>query len=158
VDRRGPAAVRRGLLRFLAWHGGVGLIATNGLGMKVSDLAGSPFGSYLLPGLALAVIVGGLMGAAAVADWRATDWAPLLSFAAGGALVVFEIVEALSIGGIRSGLQPALFTLALIPALAGLRDSQVSTAAARRRLHRQPRACPSGRAGREAAPREEHAA
>jgi hypothetical protein len=114
-------AALEALIGVAAVAGGVALVATNGLGMPVSDLAGSPFGSYVVPGLALALVVGALMLAAAAANWRPSRWAGLLSLLAGAALVVFEVVEALSIGGVRSALQPAFFCLALIPLVAGLR-------------------------------------
>jgi peptidoglycan/LPS O-acetylase OafA/YrhL len=89
----------------------------------------------------VALIVGGLMAAAAVANWRASRWAAVLSLVAGVALVVFEVVEALSIGGLRSALQPVFFCLALFPLVAGVGelygDRRGGTAAAPRTPLRQ---------------------
>lgn len=40
--------------------GGIQLITTNGMGMSVSILENTPFSSFLVPGLILAVVIGGL--------------------------------------------------------------------------------------------------
>ena len=55
------------LMGLAAVGGGVGLILTNGLGMPVEWLEGSPFGSYTIPGVVLlAVGIINLVSAAAV--------------------------------------------------------------------------------------------
>jgi hypothetical protein len=64
----------------------------------VEMLAGSPFKDYTIPALALGVLVGGGALVAATLTWRRSPWAPYASAAAGGMIVIFEIVEALSIG------------------------------------------------------------
>jgi hypothetical protein len=48
--------------------GGVGLIV-NGLGIPKDQLAGTPFDSFLIPGLLLSIVVGGSMLGAAWAVW-----------------------------------------------------------------------------------------
>ncbi|SFN54363.1 hypothetical protein [Mycetocola miduiensis] len=46
--------------------GGVAMLVTNGLGMPVASLAGSPFDSFVWPGVILIVVVGGTQALAAV--------------------------------------------------------------------------------------------
>jgi hypothetical protein len=58
----------------------------------------SPFADFLVPGLALAAIVGGGMLAAATLLMKRRPLALEAAMAAGGALVVFEIVEFAAIG------------------------------------------------------------
>jgi hypothetical protein len=40
--------------------GGIQLITTNGMGMSLSMLDNTPFNSFLVPGLILAIVIGGL--------------------------------------------------------------------------------------------------
>lgn len=58
----------------------------------------SPFPDFLLPGLALAVIVGGGMLGAAALLFERRPYALETAMAAGGALVIFEIFEFATIG------------------------------------------------------------
>jgi hypothetical protein len=75
--------------------GGLDMLLTNGRVLRLSDafLRGSPFGSYALPGLALAAVVGGGTLAAATGLLRGRVWGVAASALAGAALVVFEVVE-----------------------------------------------------------------
>ena len=61
-------------------------------------LAGSIFASYLVPGLALAVLVGGGSVLAAVLLARHAAWGVAVSAAAGVMILVFEAVELVVIG------------------------------------------------------------
>jgi hypothetical protein len=70
--------------------GGAGIAATNGLGMPKSWLAGSPFASYLWPGLVLLVVVGGTQAIA------------------GFGMIIWIYVE-VTILPVTSWLQPAYF-------------------------------------------------
>lgn len=72
--------------------GGIGIL-TGVLGLDESDLDGSPFSSYVVPGLALLVLVGGTATAAAILLRRSDPLAPFVAAAAGGAMMIFEIVQ-----------------------------------------------------------------
>lgn len=80
------------LLGVGAVGGGIALMAgPNGaiLPLPVSALAGSPFTDYFVPGAILFTVLGlGPLAAAALA-WRLHPLAPFLSFAVGGALLVW---------------------------------------------------------------------
>ncbi|WP_127783058.1 hypothetical protein [Rhodococcus sp. X156] len=74
--------------------GGLALVARadgSMLGAGLPDLAGSPFTSWRLPGMLLAVLVG--VGFLAIGTWQwiGGRWARELSIAAGVALVIFEV-------------------------------------------------------------------
>lgn len=113
------------MLAFLsvtAVAGGIGLL-TGALAPGLELLEGSPFSSYLIPGLALLVLVG---GSALVATFMMLGRHPLgvaASAVAGVMIMGFEVVEVLVIGspvGIAWNLQLFYFTLGLlIAALAG---------------------------------------
>jgi len=109
-----------GFLALTALAGGLALVM--GLGAPpVSMLAGTPFGSYRVPGLCLFLLVGGTGLAAAVATARRKRRAPLLAAAAGSAILVFEFVEVLAIGsppGVARTLQ-VLYVAVGIAILAG---------------------------------------
>gem|GEM_PF-1673831 len=64
----------------------------------VDLLMGSPFDSYIIPGLALGFIVGGSAIFAAILLIRRNHFAPLASASAGLIIMVFEFVEMLVIG------------------------------------------------------------
>lgn len=63
------------------------------VGLDADYLAGSPFGSYLVPGLFLFFVNGGLNLASAAAWWRRTWWAPMLSLVAGVVLMVWLAIQ-----------------------------------------------------------------
>jgi hypothetical protein len=86
-------------------------------------LAGSPFDSYLLPGLALGLIVGGSALFAAVLLIRKSRFALLASVAAGLIIMFFEFVEVLVIGspaGPAFMLQVFYFGLGVVIAVVSL--------------------------------------
>jgi hypothetical protein len=83
-------------LALTAVAGGIGLLA--GVNAPpVEMLAGSPFRSYTIPGLALLVIVGGSALVAAVVVLRRQRWGALASGVAAAMIVGFEIVEVLAL-------------------------------------------------------------
>ena len=93
--------------------GGAALVAVPGggiLGLPPSVLEGSPFASYLVPGLLLAFVVGGSLLFAAVAQMRRVRFASGLSFAAGAILVGWIAVQVAMIG-YHSLLQPLMFVV-----------------------------------------------
>lgn len=70
-----------------AVYGGVGLIAGNAIGMPDDWLAGTPFGSWVLPGVLLLLVVAAPMTVAAVLELRRSRWAAVASVAAGAAQI-----------------------------------------------------------------------
>jgi hypothetical protein len=99
--------------------GGIALVAAPDGGilhMPVENLHGSPFHDFLIPGIVLLVVLGVWPLAAAAGLWRHRAWAWYSAFAIGCGLMVFEVVEVLSIP--FSPLQPIYFLVGL--ALAGL--------------------------------------
>jgi hypothetical protein len=83
----GVTAVLGGLCLVAGWYA-----------PPLAMLAGSPFASYLIPGLALVVLVGGGSVLAAVLVARRAAWGVAASAAAGVMILVFEAVELVVIG------------------------------------------------------------
>ena len=87
--------------------GAVAILVTNGLGMPLSMLDGSPFTSFLVPGLILLAVVGGTQILAAVL-LIGRRRASLLGMAfAGFTMIVWILVETVVIQGF--GLLQALY-------------------------------------------------
>ena len=81
-----------------------------------SEIEGTIFRSYLVPGLALALLVGVPLVNAGLLLGRDHELAAPATIAAGIALVIFEIVEALTIG-LANLLQPLMFVVGALIAL-----------------------------------------
>jgi hypothetical protein len=60
-------------------------------------LAGTPFSSYLIPALALALVVGGGGLTAAIGLLFGRSWAPLVSMVTGAAIATYEAVESVTL-------------------------------------------------------------
>jgi len=109
--------------------GGIALLTgTFAQGIPVAWLQGTPFSDYTIPGLVLAIVVGGGMGVAAVTVFIHREWAVLISVVAGILMVNFEVVEAASVDSkagnrlpLMAGLQVFYFVLGL--AIFGLATS-----------------------------------
>lgn len=104
-----------GFLALTAIGGGVGLL-TGAISPGLELLVGSPFGSYLVPGLALLVLVGGSALVATVALIRGHPRAILVAAMSGAMIIGFETVEVLVIGsdpGVARNLQLFYFGLGL---------------------------------------------
>ncbi len=102
-----------GFLALTAVAGGVGLLS-GAVAPPLEDLAGSVFRDYLLPGLALMLVVGGLALTATTLLLRRDRRAWVASAAAGLAIIGFESVEVLAIGspaGLARNLQVFYFAL-----------------------------------------------
>lgn len=66
--------------------------------LPVSQLAGSPFSSYFVPGLVLFAVLGlGPLAVAALA-WRHHAWAPMLTLGVGLALLIWLAVQVAIVG------------------------------------------------------------
>ncbi|HCJ33420.1 MAG TPA: hypothetical protein DHV65_03855 [Ktedonobacter sp.] len=89
-------------------------------GIPVAWLQGTPFSDYTVPGLALAILVGGGMLLAAATVFILREWAVLVSAVAGIFMVGFEVVEAANVDSkagnglpLMAGLQVFYFVLGL---------------------------------------------
>lgn len=98
---------------FAAVFGGIGLIFTNGLGMPISLLLHSPFGSYFWPGVILTTIVGGSNLLAATMVIRSQAYAFEFSAIAGLGSMIWIVTEFIFVGYIH-WLQPVCLVLSLI--------------------------------------------
>jgi len=99
---------------------GVLLIATDGLGMSRSALNRAPFDSFLIPGLLLAIALGGSQIAAALMQRRRFRNWPRLALCAGGILLGWIVVEAVMVRSGR-GLQLFIFAYAIAEVVLALR-------------------------------------
>ncbi len=100
--------------------GGIGLL-TGAIQTPLDWLQGSPFLDYTVPGLALAILVGGSMLLAAATILSGREMGVLASAFAGLAMMIFEIVEVVVIDGIAGNsllialsLQVFYFVLGLV--------------------------------------------
>lgn len=80
-----------------AVFGGIGLIADT-LGMQADWLSGTPFSSWVWPGIFLLLIVAVPMVIAAIGEWSRQGWAYAVSLMAGAALVGWIVAQWLVIG------------------------------------------------------------
>ncbi|GAA4542144.1 hypothetical protein [Pseudonocardia xishanensis] len=78
-----------------AVYGGIGLAAGNLIGMPADWLAGTPFGSWLWPGVFLLLVVAVPMLVAAVLELRGAPRAAVASIGAGAAQVGWIAAELL---------------------------------------------------------------
>lgn len=109
-------------LALTAIGGGIGLL-TGLLAMPVEYLAGSIFTSFLIPGLSLMVVVGGLAIVGAVLLTKRHRYAPAATAVSGLAIIFFEWVEVMVIGspaGAARNMQVFYFGLGLLILLASL--------------------------------------
>jgi hypothetical protein len=93
--------------------GGIGLMFYDGLGMSVDQLDGTPFSSYVIPGMILLLAVGGSALVAAWALMARHEYAAHLAFIAAAVLAGWIIVQIAMLGFIHF-LQPVFFILGLI--------------------------------------------
>ena len=80
--------------------GGIGILASDGLGMPASFLASGPFTDFTVPGLILLIVVG---GSQAVSAWLLivkSEAALLWTAVAGSALIIWIFVETALISSI----------------------------------------------------------
>jgi hypothetical protein len=92
--------------------GGAGLIMTNGLGMPLESLEGSPFASYVIPGMVL-LAVGIINLAGAVAVLRRRWWGAPASVVAGLMWMGWFFVQ-VAVVGLVNWQQPVYFGVGLM--------------------------------------------
>ena len=118
------AAVLEVILGIGALGGGLALmLGPQGqiLPLPLSNLAGSPFDSYFVPGLILFGILGVCPVLVAVVAWRGQRWAPVLTVGVGGALLIWLAVQIAIIGySDNPPLQPAYLVMGVLIATVGL--------------------------------------
>ena len=102
--------------------GGVLGVALNGAGVPLDYLQGTPFSSYVIPGLILGVAVGGTQSVAAIAVWRTAPWGMAAASVAGFGMIIWIFVE-LAILTEYSFLQSIYFAVGLVELLLVLRMS-----------------------------------
>jgi hypothetical protein len=111
-----------GFLALTTFLGGIALIA-NWIAMPVEMLQGSPFSSYLIPGLSLSIIVGGSALFATILLIRKSKFALLFATTAGIVIMFFEFIEVLVIGspaGVARTLQIIYFGLGTLITIVAL--------------------------------------
>ena len=106
-------------LAITAIGGGLGLLTGFGA-PPVELLQTSVFSSYLIPGLTLLLIVGGVSSIAVISLVRKHKWGKFISLLSASAILIFEIVEVIVIGspeGAGRNLQIFYFALGFIIAI-----------------------------------------
>ena len=99
--------------------GGIGLL-TGAVAPPVGMLEGSPFASYTIPGLTLAIVVGDSALAATILLLRRHPWGSLAALFSALMIICFELVEVLIIGspaGVARNLQGFYLGLGLLVAV-----------------------------------------
>jgi hypothetical protein len=101
-----------------ALYGGVRLLVdAEALGVRESWLEGTPFPDYRVPGVVLLTVIGGGMLVTALAALRRSRHAGIAALAMGVALVVWGVVETLTIGYQGTGQLVLLAVFVVAPAL-----------------------------------------
>ena len=121
--------------------GAVAIFLTNGLGMPLSMLDGSPFTSFLVPGLILLVVVGGTQTLAAVLQIRRRRASLVWMAFAGFTMIIWILVETIVIQGFgllqafyfATGAVQIILTLALLGLVAWVPRIDLVVAPARGR-------------------------
>src|ERR671930_2326899 len=97
--RRWVVAAVAGIVAVGAIFGGYGLLSdAEGLGVKSEWLDGSPFADYRIPGIILLVFIGGGMLLTALLALRRSRFAGVAALAMGIVLVIWGLVETVTIG------------------------------------------------------------
>lgn len=100
------------LVGLTAVTGGIAILLS-AVQMPGEWLRHTPFSSYLVPGMVLAVIVGGSALVAVIAMMVRSVWDALASLVA-GVILVGWIVSEVAMLGLQSGLQPFYFVIGLL--------------------------------------------
>jgi len=86
-----------GFAALSAIGGGIGVVISNGLGMPQSWLQTTPFADYVVPGLILAIVVGGSALLAMILLLAHHTWQYVAAFCAGGIMTGWIVAEVLLI-------------------------------------------------------------
>ena len=119
IVTRAPTAVHwalaavETLVAAAAVYGGVGLIAGNAIRMQDDWLLGTPFRSWVLPGVLLLLVVAAPMAVAGALELLRSAWAAVASVTAGAAQVGW-IAAQLAIMQRYFVLQPVMIALGLL--------------------------------------------
>ncbi|MCU1506352.1 MAG: hypothetical protein QOG18_1732 [Microbacteriaceae bacterium] len=97
----------------LSAFGGAVIALSGGGGVPTSYLDGSPFASFVIPGLILGIVVGGTQTVAVVALFQRRSWAPLSCAIAGFGMTIWIFAE-LAIIGEYFWLQTLYFGLGIL--------------------------------------------
>ena len=89
-------------------------------GVPTEWLAGSPFSSYVIPGLVLFLVVGGSCLVAAIALFASFRIDRIAACVSGGVLLVWIVVQVAVIGYV-SWLQPTIFGVSIVVLLLAAR-------------------------------------
>ena len=108
-----------------AIQGGAGLLRTS-FDLPESWLVGSPFADYVIPGVALVVVVGGTNALAAATVFVERRWALLVAGAAGVVMAGYEVVEIASIDRNVGSDLPVVLAAQLLWLLAGVAVAALS--------------------------------
>lgn len=102
------------LMGISAAVGGIYLAATDGMGMPLEWLSGSPFDSFLWPGIILAAVVGGTQLAAVCSIFRKRRFWPEMSGVASFGILIWIFMEMYFVRQASSFLQVLYFGLGII--------------------------------------------
>jgi len=107
-----------GVIGLGALYGGVRLLVdAEALGVEESWLKGTPFPDYRVPGVVLLAVIGGGMLVTALAALRRSRYAGLAALVMGAALVIWGLVETLTIGDQGADQLVLLAVFVVAPAL-----------------------------------------
>lgn len=108
---------RRALVLLLAFGaisavaGGILGVFFNGAGVPLAYLQGTPFTSYVVPGLILGVVIGGTQGVATIVTQRRNEYSMMAATVAGFSMIIWIFVELAIVG--YSWLQVFYFALGI---------------------------------------------
>lgn len=86
-----------GFAALSAIGGGIGIVTSNGLGMPQAWLQTTPFADYVVPGVILAIVVGGSALLATILLLMRHAWQYVAAFCAGGIMAGWIVGEVLLI-------------------------------------------------------------
>ena len=124
IPNRTALILLTAFLALTAIGGGIALL----MGVNtppIELLHNSPFNSYLIPGLALLILVGGTSFLASIMLFLARQQASIITLASSISIMIFEIVEVTVIGspkGIARNLQIFYFALGFITGILAWRS------------------------------------
>lgn len=158
-----PVVVLELLIAGSAVYGAVGLM-TDTIGMPADWLHGTPFASWVIPGVLLLLVVAAPMSGAALLELRRSRWSTVASVTAGAAQICWIAAELLIMQRYNV-LQPIMICLGLAVVLVVLwlrRDQPIAPATQRlgcrsAAVHLEPAQCTNaGDEGTDGADRQAH--